>query len=112
MSGLSHAAAAVTNSMLDIGRMIGPLLGGFLNDAAARVAPKHGRVAVAQFSVGVGVPIFWMLFTVISPSAAGAILLLAGILITWCQGVNNTIMAEVVPQEARAPIYGLDRMLA
>jgi sugar phosphate permease len=85
--GFSHAGAALTCSLFNIGCACGTLLGGFLNDYAARRAPSHGRVAVAQLSVGAGVPIFLLIFFVIPDSAVGGAMLVAGLLITWCQGV-------------------------
>ena len=92
---VSHGAAAVTRSCFDIGTAFGTLLGGFLNDLAGRLSPSHGRVLVAQFSVGVGIPLFLLLFYALPAAAAAAVMLLAGLLISWCQGVNNVIMAEV-----------------
>ena len=109
--GLSHHEAARARAMLDAGAAVGILLGGVLNDAAAIASPSHGRVLVAQFSVFSGIPIFMAIFYVLPASACAGAMLLAGILIQWCGGVNNTIMAEVTPPSLRTTIYGLDRML-
>lgn len=57
LRGLPHYAAALTRSLLDAGASIGTLLGGVLNDAAARRSPSHGRIVVAQISVGSGIPL-------------------------------------------------------
>jgi len=35
----------------------------------------------------------------------------AGLLVAWCGGVNNTIMSEVTPPHLRTTIFGLDRLL-
>ena len=42
----------------------GGLLGGTLGDWAAQQWPRHGRVAVCQLSVGIGVPLSVLLFKV------------------------------------------------
>ncbi len=42
----------------------GGLLGGHLGDAAAARWPDHGRVAVCQLSVGLGIPLATILFKV------------------------------------------------
>lgn len=111
LGGLSHAAAALMRSVLDIAFAFGTLLGGFLNDYASRISPNHGRPAVAQVSVFSGIPIFLMILFAVPPASAGPLLFLAGLLMTWCQGVNNTIMAEVTRPHLRPTIFGLDRML-
>jgi len=91
--------------------MFGNLLGGALNDLAARLAPTHGRVLVGQLSVFSGLPIFLLLFYGSAPRAAAPLMLLAGLLVSWCGGVNNSMMAEVVDPALRTTIYGLDRAL-
>ncbi|EOD27627.1 hypothetical protein EMIHUDRAFT_52552, partial [Emiliania huxleyi CCMP1516] len=111
LRGLSHAAAGATRSLLDTGAMFGNLLGGALNDLAARLAPTHGRVLVGQLSVFSGLPIFLLLFYGSAPRAAAPLMLLAGLLVSWCGGVNNSMMAEVVDPALRTTIYGLDRAL-
>ena len=42
----------------------GGLLGGHIGDWAAARHPDHGRIAVCQFSVAVGVPLSVLLFKV------------------------------------------------
>lgn len=42
----------------------GGFLGGYVGDWAAKRWPRHGRIAVAQFSVGVGIPLAVLLFKV------------------------------------------------
>ena len=39
-------------------------MGGYVGDWAARRWPDHGRIAVCQFSVGIGVPLSVLLFKV------------------------------------------------
>lgn len=42
----------------------GGLIGGFVGDAAAARYPNHGRIAVTQFSVLMGVPLSLILMKV------------------------------------------------
>ena len=109
--GLSHASAAFSRSLFDIGSALGNLIGGALSDWAGALSPRHGRILVAQLSVGSQAPLTLVLFYVIAADAAGGWLLLTGLLITWCGGVNNTIMAEVTLPQLRTTMYGLDRMV-
>ena len=111
LQGASHHAAALTRSLLDLGSSFGNLLGGCITDAASRCSPDHGRVIVAQVSVASGLVLFPLLFFVFPRGVeAAALMLLAGLLISWCQSVNNTIIADIVPPHLRTTIYGLDRM--
>ena len=45
-------------------------LGGFIGDWAAKRSPNHGRIAVAQVSVGLGVPLTVAVF---KASSAGGL---------------------------------------
>ena len=58
-----------------------------------------------------GVPVFALIFYALPASSVGGALFVAGLLITWCGGCNNSIMAEIVAPQLRPTIYGLDRML-
>ena len=62
--GLSAAFAAACAA--------GGLLGGALGDAAARVWPDGGRIAVSQVSVAAGLPLAWALLRGVPGSAACA----------------------------------------
>ena len=116
LSGHSNHASALIRLAFDLGVTVGGLAGGFLNDYAARRSPDHGRVVVAQVSVGSGVPLFLIVLLVLPTVGAAdmayyGVLLLTGGLISWCSSVNNAIMAEITPSHLRPTIYGLDRTL-
>ncbi len=49
---------------LPAGTAFGGLLGGVIGDWAAKHWPRHGRIAVTQFSVGVGIPFALLLLKV------------------------------------------------
>lgn len=95
----------------------GGFIGGLVGDWAASKWPSHGRVAVCQFSVGVGVPLSIILFKFLpmSVSVGGAIayavvLGITGLLITWAAtACNNPIFSEIVPPESRNLVYAFDR---
>lgn len=84
------------------------LIGGAVGDAAAARLPDTGRVRVAQLSVGGGLLMMLILLQGITPSESsfGAYLAAAvgfGIIASWClTGVNQPLLADVVPESMRA----------
>ena len=94
-----------------MGSAFGTLIGGYLTDLSGRLSPDHGRVFVAQTSVGSGLVLFPLVFYALPIDSAPPMMLLTGLLITWCECLNNTIMAEVVSPRLRTTIYGLERLL-
>jgi len=93
----------------------GNLLSGYLNNWVYRVAPKHGRIYLAQFSIGSGMlcclyiffylPFgekFWLYCLMFS---------LFGTLSTWCAVINVQIFAEIVSEDIRSTIYSLDKFI-
>ena len=75
---------------------LGGLLGGVVGDAAARVFPDHGRIAVTQFSVAVGIP-FALLLLKVCVVGGGAALWVPG------PGTRACDRATACPR-ARAPL--------
>ena len=43
---------------------MGGLIGGYVGDTAAKRWPRHGRIAVTQFSVSIGIPFACLVFKV------------------------------------------------
>jgi MFS family permease len=62
--GFTDFHASLIASLFLGGTAIGALVGGILGDWAARYSPKHGRVLVAQFSVGISVPMSAVIYKV------------------------------------------------
>lgn len=60
--GMSDFAASLQMALLLGSTAFGGLLGGWVGDVAAAKYPDHGRIAVCQFSVAVGIP-FSLLIT-------------------------------------------------
>jgi hypothetical protein len=62
--GMSDFSASLLMALMLAGGAIGGLLGGAVGDAAARRFPNHGRIAVTQFSVSLGVPLSFLILRV------------------------------------------------
>ena len=90
---------------------------GVLIDVAVRSYPKHGLPALAQTSVGSGIPLFLIAYFVLPVNGAsnawafGLLTFVIGCLVVWCGPINNVVMASVTPPHLRGAIYGIDRML-
>ncbi|KAH7429168.1 hypothetical protein KP509_09G033700 [Ceratopteris richardii] len=115
--GFSHKVTAAIIGTFSMAGSVGGLLGGWLGDFSARISPNTGRIILAQFSSGIGIPLGAILLLILplksSSTAAfeyGAVFLITGLLISWCgTGTNNPIFAEIVPEKMRTSIYALDR---
>ncbi|PNG99194.1 hypothetical protein TSOC_015032, partial [Tetrabaena socialis] len=115
--GFSDFAAASLMALLLAGTAAGALVGGWLGDRVAERYPNHGRIALVQFSVGIGVPMAVLLMRGLpmSPTRGsailyGALLLLKGLLTSWAApACNNPIFAEIVPPSMRNLVYAFDR---
>lgn len=115
--GMSDSQAAGLMALFLGFNAIGGLLGGHVGDWAAKRWPNHGRIAVCQLSVGIGVPLAIVLFKLLPMGgSAGGVALYAlvlaatGLLITWAStACNNPIFAEIVPPHMRNLIFAFDR---
>lgn len=115
--GMSPLAASACYSLFQGGGALGSLIGGALGDWASKKSPRHGRVAVAQISVGAGVPMMFLVLKVFpangSPMAVAlyaSMFTVMGLTITWCApACNNPMFAEIVPSSKRTLIYAFDR---
>ncbi|KAL4425866.1 hypothetical protein ABPG75_009882 [Micractinium tetrahymenae] len=115
--GFSDLQASVLVAIFLASNAVGGLLGGMLGDWAARRWPDHGRIAVCQLSVSLGVPMSALIFKglPLEPSAAAAVLYAVtlaatGLGISWAgTACNNPIFAEIVPSAHRNLIFAFDR---
>eukprot|EP00929_Paragymnodinium_shiwhaense_P049221 TRINITY_DN24840_c0_g1_i1.p1 TRINITY_DN24840_c0_g1~~TRINITY_DN24840_c0_g1_i1.p1 ORF type:complete len:497 (-),score=89.52 TRINITY_DN24840_c0_g1_i1:763-2253(-) len=111
----SNSEAADINSIFVLGQAFGGIIGGKVLDAVCRLFPKHGPPSVCQVSVGIGLPMTFIIFFVMdedSPQRAYFAMFMAfGMLISWAGIVNNKIFGDIVPQEIYPYIYGLDRCI-
>ncbi|EFN50877.1 hypothetical protein CHLNCDRAFT_55462 [Chlorella variabilis] len=69
--GMSDAQASALVALFLAGTAFGGLIGGCVGDAAAKAYPQHGRIAVTQFSVGIGVPFAFLIFKPAAEEAGG-----------------------------------------
>eukprot|EP00392_Amoebophrya_sp_AT5.2_P012765 g12872.t1 len=129
--GFDTAAAASIVAITHTGGIFGSLLGGWLGDLGARLVPhNYGRIAVAQTSVFLGIPLWYLLLdhsflvrpvggstssdgglhaSSFSYYAAIVIGFLFFLSATWCSvAANKPICAELVSQpHERAQIVAI-----
>ncbi|CAL8466343.1 g5879 [Coccomyxa elongata] len=118
--GFSDFAAALLMAVFAGGCAIGSLIGGNLGDTCARIWPEHGRIMAAQFSVACGLPLSVLLLKGL-PTRTGSpdtdalaplyaiVMLVFGLLISWCGSANSAMFAEIVPEQLRSVVYAFDR---
>lgn len=117
LMGWGDGATSMLMGVFGTTGALGGLLGGWLGDIAAQKYPNHGRVAVCQFSVGVGVPLALIVFQGLPMSSGsdvyllyGGMMAVMGLTITWAAtACNNPIFAEIVPPDLRSLVYAFDR---
>ncbi|KAL4859340.1 Zinc finger CCCH domain-containing protein 12 [Chlorella vulgaris] len=93
------------------------LLGGFIGDWAAKRYPNHGRVAVAQVSVALSVPLAVSVFKALPVgNSAGVVALYGaaftvwGLMSSWAgSACTSPVLAEVVASQLRSVVYSFDR---
>merc|ERR1712232_951921 len=102
-------ATLLATEQLVVG-IFGNLLGGYVADALARRFGYHGRPLNAQITVGVGIPLIYMMYSGIEPGEGtlgtyGLLILAWGLLGCWAQsGTNFPILSEIVPPNARSRV--------
>jgi hypothetical protein len=62
--GMSDFSSSILMALMLGGGALGGLLGGAIGDLAARRFPNHGRIAVTQFSVAIGIPLSFLILRV------------------------------------------------
>ncbi|GMH42215.1 hypothetical protein BSKO_10134 [Bryopsis sp. KO-2023] len=115
--GMSNFSASFLVALFLGLTSIGAVIGGALGDIFAERFPKHGRVFVAQFSVGIKLPFVIVLMHGMPRNgetttvALYAVLLgFMGLLAPWAASAcNNPIFAEIVPPSHRNLVYSFDR---
>ena len=119
LTGFTNFGASVVLTVFLAGAAVGSLIGGILGDWAAKVSPDHGRIAVCQFSVLMGVPFSILVLKGLpreGTDTAGVVFLYSfvmfifGAVHTWAApACNNPIFAEIVPASLRSLVYAFDR---
>jgi len=115
--GFTDFQASLIASLFLAGTALGGLIGGLLGDWASKRSPNHGRVLMAQFSVGCGVPMSAIVYKLLPASSGpgmvwlyGSLFLVFGTLISWAgPACNSPIFGDIVPAQQRSIIYSFDR---
>jgi MFS family permease len=110
-----RGSAPLTFAAIIIGSAVGNYLGGVIGDFADRKNSKYGRTIIGQFSVIVGIPLTYILFTQAqNMSALGlfAFSFMIAMLITWPgRGAKEPMMQAVVLPEIRASAYSVVNLI-
>ena len=120
--GFGNEQVARITALTNTGAIFGQVFGGYLGDFAARKSRLHGRVLMAQLSVMLGIPAWYIMLSATSPSTSigdGAVdsaysfAIGSGFVFyfvsTWVStGANRPICADVVQEPGeRAQIVAL-----
>jgi MFS family permease len=106
-----RGSAPLTFAAIIIGSAIGNYLGGVIGDYADKINGKYGRTVIGQFSVIVGIPLTYILFTQAQHMSALQLFIFAfvtALLITWPgHGAKEPMMQAVVLPEIRSSAYSV-----
>lgn len=115
LSGWSHMMSASIRLCFDIGMTFGVLIGGKLSDVSNIWNKDKGRIAVSQFSVGIGIPL-WILILKVKYAHSNngcfqlsLLVLLTGLLTQYGFPCKAAMLAEIAPTNGRTLIYALMR---
>jgi len=104
-------SAPLVFAMIVVGTAISNYVGGVVGDYAEKKNPKYGRTIIGQFSVIVGIPLTYILFTQGPNMTFMQMLGLAfctALLISWPgRGSKEPMMQAVVPPEMRSSAYSV-----
>lgn len=110
-----NGSAPLVFAVIVIGAAISNLVGGFIGDFAERLNPKYGRTMIGQFSVLVGVPLTYYMFTNATNMTFRDMIVLAivtALLIGWPgRGAKEPMMQAVVPPEMRSSAYSIVNLI-
>lgn len=111
LSGFTDMQAASLASLGILAGGLGQLLGGNIGDYLESKYPLRGRPLTAQISVLSGIPLVYMLFVGLPPTATffwsrAVLVVIFFLTATWCcAGVNRPILSEIVDSGDRTSIF-------
>ena len=113
--GFDAVVAGLIFAVIALGAALGNLLGGFLTDRAAKWRPRSGKIILAQIAVASGIPLAFVIFSIIPKVTESMPLFLifgviTGLLISWNTPINNSIFSEIFEPEIRGTVYSVDRV--
>mmetsp|Transcript_15112 Transcript_15112/g.32820 ORF Transcript_15112/g.32820 Transcript_15112/m.32820 type:complete len:232 (+) Transcript_15112:1-696(+) len=114
--GFSKSAAGLIMFGCAVGAAGGAIFGGWLGDKAARWSPNRGRIAMAQFSLLLSVPLSFLFLNLIPrKETSGVLFVIFGFLMAFfCNwvgpGCNEVVISEVVLPAHRTVAFSVDRL--
>lgn len=106
-----RGSAPLVFALIVVGTAISNYVGGVIGDFAEKKSPKYGRTIIGQFSVAVGIPLTYILFTQGQNMTFSQILALAfctALLISWPgRGAKEPMMQAIVSPEFRSSAYSV-----
>lgn len=110
-----RGSAPLVFALIVVGTAISNYLGGVIGDFAEKKSPKYGRTVIGQFSVLVGIPLTYILFTQGKNMSFIQILGLAfctALLISWPgRGSKEPMMQAIVTPEMRSSAYSVVNLI-
>jgi MFS family permease len=106
-----QGSAPLIFATIVIGSGISRFIGGIIGDTAERINPKYGRTVIGQFSVLIGVPLTYYLFTQSQNLSFGQLVgfsFFTALLIGWPgPGAKEPMMQAVVVPELRSSAFSV-----
>ncbi len=111
----SKGSAPLVFALIVVGTAISNYMGGVIGDFAEKKSPKYGRTIIGQFSVLVGIPLTYILFTKGQSMSFTQILGLAfvtALMISWPgRGAKEPMMQAIVTPEMRSSAYSVVNLI-
>lgn len=109
--GLTESLASVAFAGIVVGTALSNIIGGFIGDWAEGKNPKYGRTIIGQFSIIVGIPLTYILFTQTADWSFGQLVALCAVtalFISWPgKGAKEPMMQGAVPPELRGTAFAM-----
>ncbi len=108
---IEASKATVIFGMIMVGTVISNVMGGFIGDWAESKSAKFGRIAIGQFSVFVGIPLTYIMFTQAHNWPFWQLALFGFFTALWIswpgKGAKEPIMQNVIQPELRSTAYAM-----
>ena len=109
--GIDASKATVVFGLIMVGTVISNIMGGFIGDWAESKNKKYGRIAIGQFSVFVGIPLTYIMFSQSQSWSVwqlGLFGFFTALWISWPgKGAKEPIMQNVIEPELRSTAYSM-----
>lgn len=109
--GIDVGLATVIFGGIMVGTVLSNIMGGFIGDWAESKNEKYGRIIIGQFSVFIGIPLTYILFTEAHKWPFGVIVAFGFFTALWIswpgKGAKEPIMQNVIEPELRSTAYAM-----